>query len=110
MPIFDERSRLFCLAACLTLGLAIYGCSSSDKNNKQEQSVPALHHAPAVSATTPSGGARLMDGMGKVNFAITTNSKEAQAFFNQGVAQLYGFWFVQAEQSFVEAAKLDPQA
>ena len=51
-----------------------------------------------------------MDGMGKVDFPITTNSKEAQAFFNQGVAQLYGFWFVQAEQSFVQAAKLDPRA
>src|SRR5204862_7149005 len=59
---------------------------------------------------TPSSAARLMDGIGKVDFAITTNSKEAQAFFNQGVAQLYGFWFVQAEQSFVQAAKLDPQA
>jgi tetratricopeptide (TPR) repeat protein len=51
-----------------------------------------------------------MDGMGKVDFAITTNSREAQAFFNQGVAQLYGFWFVEAEKSFLEAAKLDPNA
>jgi len=51
-----------------------------------------------------------MDGIGKVDFAITTNSKEAQAFFNQGVAQLYGFWFVEAEQSFRQAAKLDPGA
>jgi tetratricopeptide (TPR) repeat protein len=48
--------------------------------------------------------------MGKVNFVITTNSKEAQAFFNQGVAQLYGFWFTEAERSFMEAAKLDPKA
>src|SRR5438034_1658062 len=108
MTIFDDRSRL--PAACLALGLAIHGCTSPDKNNKQEQPVPALHHAPVVSATTPSGGVRLMDGMGKVDFAITTNSKDAQAFFNQGVAQLYGFWFVQAEQSFFQAAKLDPQA
>jgi len=51
-----------------------------------------------------------MDGMGNVNFAITTNSKEAQAFFNQGVAQLYGFWFVEAEKSFLQAARLDPNA
>ena len=76
MTIFDDRSRL--LAACLALGLSICGCSSSDKKNKEEQPVPALHHAPVVSATTPSGGVRLMDGMGKVDFAITTNSKDAQ--------------------------------
>src|SRR2546430_13576054 len=108
MTIFDDRSRL--PAACLALGLAIHGCTSPDKNNKQEQPVPALHHAPVVSATTPSGGVRLMDGMGKVDFPITTNSKEAQAFFNQGVAQLYGFWFTEAEKSFLEATKLDPKA
>src|SRR5438034_8708205 len=108
MTIFDDRSRL--LAACLALSLSICGCSSSDKKNREEQPVPALHHAPVVSATTPSGGVRLMDGMGNVDFAITTNSKEAQAFFNQGVAQLYGFWFVEAERSFQEAARLDPNA
>src|SRR5207248_1296695 len=41
---------------------------------------------------------------------ITTKSRDAQAFFNQGVAELYGFWFVEAEQSFLEAANLDPNA
>jgi len=51
-----------------------------------------------------------MDGMGKVDFTITTNSKDAQAFFNQGVAQLYGFWFVEAERSFRHTATLDPNA
>ncbi|PYS03437.1 MAG: hypothetical protein DMG12_12235 [Acidobacteria bacterium] len=63
-----------------------------------------------MSSLTPSAAVRLMDGMGRVDFAITTNSKEAQAFFNQGVAQLYGFWFVEAERSFLQAAKLDPGA
>lgn len=48
--------------------------------------------------------------MGRVDFAITTNSKEAQAFFNQGVAQLYGFWFAEAERSFLQAAKFDAGA
>ena len=48
--------------------------------------------------------------MGTVDFPITTNSQEAQAFFNQGVAQLYGFWFPEAERSFLEATRLDPGA
>jgi tetratricopeptide (TPR) repeat protein len=108
MTIFADHSRL--LAACLAVGLATHGCASSNKDNKEEPPVPALHHAPAVSATTPSGDVRLMEGMGKADFPITTNSKEAQAFFNQGVAQLYGFWFPQAEQSFLQAAKIDPKA
>jgi len=51
-----------------------------------------------------------MEGMGQVDFPITTNSNDAQAFFNQGIAQLYGFWFVESERSFLEAARLDPNA
>ena len=93
----------------LLIVLTVQGCRSSDKGRAPEESVPALHHPPRVSPS-PSGDARLMDGMGKVDFAITTKSKEAQAFFNQGVAQLYGFWFVEAAHSFVQATKLDPGA
>src|SRR5207237_2796486 len=37
-------------------------------------------------------------------------SKDAHAFSNQGVAELNGFWFVEAEQSFLQAANLDPNA
>ena len=48
--------------------------------------------------------------MGEVSFSITTNSTEAQAFFNQGVAQLYAFWHSESERSFREAARLDPDA
>jgi tetratricopeptide (TPR) repeat protein len=48
--------------------------------------------------------------MGQVDFSITTNSAQAQAYFNQGVAQLYAFWHSESEQSFREAARLDPDA
>ncbi len=92
------------------IALTVHGCRSSDENRPRQELVPPLHHAPRESPSAPSGGARLMDGMGRVDFAITTKSKEAQAFFNQGVAQLYGFWFVEAEHSFLQAAKLDPGA
>src|SRR5437016_2739363 len=91
----------------ILLAVSVAGCRSADENWPQS---PAPHHPALVSPSTPSATAKLMDGMGKVNFAITTNSKEAQAFFNQGVAQLYGFWFVEAEKSFLQAAKLDPGA
>src|SRR5437016_7134620 len=91
----------------LVLGLAIHGCRSFDENRAQQ--LPAPHHPAIVSPSVPAATARLMDGMGKVDFPITTNS-DAQAFFNQGVAQLYGFWFVEAERSFLEATRLDPNA
>ena len=91
----------------LALVLPAQGCH---ENRGPQQQAPEAHHPAVVSPSNPVGTARLMDGMGNVDFHITTNSKEAQAFFNQGVAQLYGFWFVEAERSFQEAARLDPNA
>jgi len=52
----------------------------------------------------------LMEGMGKSDFPITVSSPEAQAFFNQGISQLYAFWFTEAERSFMQVAELDPDA
>ena len=56
----------------------------------------------------PRQSAYLMKGMGRVRFSITTSVQEAQLFFTQGVAQLHGFWFFEAERSFRQAAMLDP--
>jgi len=56
----------------------------------------------------PRQAARLLPGMGKIEFPVTTAHPEAQAFFNQGVAQLHGFWYFEAERSFRQVAHLDP--
>jgi len=67
-------------------------------------------HCAVVVGGAPSLPAKLMDGMGQSDFQITTSSPEAQAFFNQGISQLYAFWSVEAERSFMQAAALDPEA
>jgi hypothetical protein len=46
--------------------------------------------------------------VGNISFPITTTSKDAQAFFNQGMGQLHGFWYFEAERSFRQVALLDP--
>jgi peroxiredoxin/Tfp pilus assembly protein PilF len=56
----------------------------------------------------PRRGAYLMGRTGRVSFPVTTTSKEAQAFINQGVGQLHGFWYLEAERSFRQAAAIDP--
>lgn len=66
--------------------------------------------APKPAQYAPQLPAKLMEGMGKIHFPITTRSAEAQAFFDQGVAQMHSFWFVEAERSFRQAAALDPDA
>ena len=56
----------------------------------------------------PRQAAVLMPGTGNVHFPITTKSELAQKFFDQGVGQLHGFWYFEAERSFRQAAALDP--
>ncbi|MBV8895395.1 MAG: hypothetical protein JO051_02710 [Acidobacteriaceae bacterium] len=65
---------------------------------------------PPPSGVAPSLPASLMQGQGKVHFAITTSNPRAQEFFDQGVAQMHSFWAVEAERSFRQAAELDPDA
>src|SRR5436190_14730211 len=55
----------------------------------------------------PRQAAVLIDGCGKVDFPVTTKNAEAQKFFNQGVGQLHGFWYFEAERSFRQVAAFD---
>ena len=55
----------------------------------------------------PRQKAVLLPGMGTVHFPVTTKNEEAQKFFEQGVAQLHGFWYFEAERSFRQVAALD---
>tara|TARA_R110002073_G_scaffold46789_7_gene127467 strand:- start:24546 stop:26885 length:2340 start_codon:yes stop_codon:yes gene_type:complete len=57
----------------------------------------------------PRQKAVLIPGLAKINFPTSTKSERAQQFFEQGVAQLHGFWYLEAERSFRQAAKEDPQ-
>lgn len=56
----------------------------------------------------PRQAALLLEGMGNVHFPITTSNELAQRFFDQGVAQLHGFWYFESERSFRQVAALDP--
>ena len=56
----------------------------------------------------PRQAAYLMGTTSNVSFPITTDSAEAQKFFNQGVGQIHGFWYLEAERSFRQVLKLDP--
>jgi peroxiredoxin len=77
--------------------------------------VRADHPEPGHSAIAdvfdegPRQAAYLMGGTGDVHFPVTTAVPEAQTFFNQGIGQLHGFWYFEAERSFRQAAMLDPE-
>ena len=57
----------------------------------------------------PRQAAVFIPGCGDaVNFPISSKKSDAQKFFTQGVGQLHGFWYYEAERSFRQVAALDP--
>ncbi len=85
--------------------------SSDDLKVTDEIAVPLAGHSEHGEAYNegPRQNAYIMGGTGKVDFKITCNGKEPQAFFDQGLGQLYGFWYYEAERSFRRVAALDPE-
>lgn len=66
------------------------------------------HSAPVAPAAAAQPGAPLFADLGDHHHPIQTRSARAQTFFNQGLTLLYAFNHAEAERSFREAARLDP--
>ena len=56
----------------------------------------------------PRQQAYLMGTTGNIDFPVTSSVSNVREFINQGVGQLHGFWYFEAERSFRQAAALDP--
>jgi tetratricopeptide (TPR) repeat protein len=62
----------------------------------------------AAAADKPEAPVPLMKDLGKLHHPITTSSKQAQQYFDQGLRLAYAFNHEEAHKSFREAARLDP--
>ncbi len=60
------------------------------------------------STAVPGQLAPRLQNLGNHEFPVTTTSARAQLFINQGLMLTYGFNHAEAERSFREAARLDP--
>jgi tetratricopeptide (TPR) repeat protein len=78
------------------LVLALAACSAQ----------PAAHHHAGGDAAAPP---MLLEGLGRHHQAVTTTSREAQAYFDQGLRLVYAFNHIEAERAFREATRLDPE-
>ena len=82
--------------------LFLFGCSQSNVDNSMEaDDVDTL-------AVSTSESQPLFDGLGPINFEITTNSPQAQKYFNQGYMLAWGFNHAAADLAFNEGAINDP--
>lgn len=66
-------------------------------------------HGHGSHGSAPKKAVWLDEGLGNVDHPVTTKSAEAQKFFNQGLAYLYGFNHAEGINSFRHAAELDPE-
>lgn len=86
-----QRTRkLGALALTAVVGLGLGGCRTGEESGEL--------------------GSRLFEGFGGYERTISTESAEAQAWFDQGMQLLYGFNHDEAIRSFNLAAKADPGA
>jgi tetratricopeptide (TPR) repeat protein len=103
----------------IVLFFALCGCSGSATPPASQSGFIAVSTAPTnqtydmppVPATVAdwARGAMLFDGLGNVHRLITTSSREAQKYFDQGLALMWGFNHDEATRSFAKAAELDPK-
>jgi len=109
-----NRIGMLVTALCLCGGAASSRAQDSNRATasptEANPALPAPGHSVHGEAFNdgPRQHAYLMPGQGKVHFAVTTARPEAQAFIDQGVAQLHSFYYFESERSFRQAAKLDP--
>ena len=97
------------LLACLTVCLPARSVSAEDSPATAEKQVELGHsfHGEAFNEG-PRQKAYLMDGTGAVHFPCSSKNELVQKFIDQGVGQLHGFWYFEAERTFRQAAAIDP--
>jgi peroxiredoxin/tetratricopeptide (TPR) repeat protein len=100
-----------CAALPLGVGLAqaINLPGGQDKSNTAGAKDRSHSHLSSALNSGPRQEAKLLSGIGNAHFPITTSNPEAQKFFDQGMNQFYSFMYYEAERSFRQAAKLDPE-
>lgn len=103
---FLRPSALGLLAACLT-PTAIWAQDTAAAPPPTNPLVPGHSAHGEGFSEGPRRRGPLLQGMGNVDFPVSTASAEAQIWFNQGIGQLHGFWYWEAERSFRTVLAID---
>src|ERR1700747_3391768 len=94
-------SRVAWLALCALSCFDVMGVSASPQHEAHE----VAGQVPREILERP---VPLRQGIGKAHEAVATSSPEAQAFYDQGLAYLHSFVWIEAARSFHQALRLDP--
>jgi peroxiredoxin len=117
IAISSRLSRMLRFMFLRVLSLALLSTSvlaaaepNSLAGDADAESVAAGHsyHGEAFNEG-PRQAAELIPGMAKIEFPTSAKNETTQKFIEQGIAQLHGFWYLEAERSFRQAAKEEPE-
>ncbi|MBI3448665.1 MAG: tetratricopeptide repeat protein [Acidobacteria bacterium] len=90
----------------LTLALALFLSLPRAAVARQDHACAGpVGYVPGEVLERPVG---LREGVGKIHDPATTSSPEAQALYDQGVAYLHSYVWIEAARSFHQALKADP--
>lgn len=68
----------------------------------------AQHQHSTKGMNTPMAPVAMYTGLGGIHHPVSTKNAQAQKYFDQGLALLYGFNHDEAAKAFKQAAELDP--
>jgi len=68
----------------------------------------AIHRVPSVPDELLNRPVPLRKGIGTAHDAVATKSPDAQAFYDQGLAYLHSYVWIEAARSFNQALRVDP--
>ena len=110
------RTRFVFVACISTQVLLMTTAPSAEKQDSPESDVTAestdplaghSYHGEAFNEG-PRQAAILMPNLGSISFPSSAKETDTQRFIEQGILQLHGFWYLEAERSFRQASMLEP--
>lgn len=99
-------------AASLVLALPLFAQTAkpAGKGEQLEKLDPTYQKANGCKAPdrVATAAMPLIDGLAKVHLPLSSATPEAQRYFDQGLALLYGFEYQKAQRSFARGSAIDP--
>ena len=102
--------KIYLILAIISI-VSLYSISPHNERRDARPEIikrPVVYCAPSFDPSKTDGDAPLLQGLGNIRYPVTTVSKKAEQYFNQGLALTYGFNHSEAARSFKTAIRLDP--
>ena len=101
------KRPLLLLAILVVAGILLFSATrlSGLSAGSESQADESRNYLPEIAPV----GATMLDGLGDYSREITTDSPEAQRWFDQAMMLTWGFNHQAAERSFLQAVSVDPE-